>query len=76
MFVNALWNLFFFRTRSLRHAFLIGVGYSAAALGLLLTLWRVDNVAASCFAPYVVYLFYANVWGYRIWRLNRYPPPL
>lgn len=75
MFVNALWNVFFFRTGNFRHAFLVGLAYSAAALVLLLVLWRVDLVAASCFSPYVIYLFYANVWDYRVWQLNR-PVPL
>lgn len=71
MLVNALWNVFFFRTGNLRHAFLVGLVYSATALVLLLALWRVDAVAASCFSPYFIYLFYANVWGYRVWQLNR-----
>ena len=74
MLINALWNVFFFRTRNLRHAFLVGLAYSAAALALLLTLWRVDVAAASCFSPYVIYLFYANAWGYRVWQLNRQSP--
>jgi tryptophan-rich sensory protein len=74
MVVNALWNVFFFRTGDLRHAFLVGLLYSAAALVLLVTLWQVDDVAASCFSPYVIYLFYANVWSYRVWKLNPQSP--
>ncbi len=34
-------------------------------------LLRIDRVAAACLAPYLVYLVYANVWGYAIWKLNR-----
>jgi translocator protein len=71
MFVNALWNYFFFRTRNLLHAYVIGVCYTASALALfLLLLMRVDRTAAWYFLPYILYLVYANIWGYRIWTLN------
>lgn len=72
MFINALWNYFFFRTRNLFHAFLLGLPYSLIALALLVILQRIDAPAALWFSPYLFYLFYANVWGYRTWQLN--PP--
>lgn len=72
MFGNALWNYFFFRTRNLFHAYLLGLPYSATAISLfLLLLLRLDRVAAWCLLPYLLYLFfYANLWGYRTWKLN------
>lgn len=71
MFVNALWNYFFFRTGNLFHAYLLGLPYGAIALSLfLLLLLRVDRMAAWCLLPYILYLFYASIWGYRIWKLN------
>lgn len=73
MFVNALWNYFFFRSRNLRHAFFLGLAYSAVAISLfLLLLLRLDRTAAWIFLPYLLYLFYAALWGYRAWKLN--PP--
>lgn len=73
MFINALWNYFFFRTRNLWHAFVLGIAYNVIALALFsLLLIRVDRVAAWCLSPYLLYLFYANSWGYRTWKLN--PP--
>jgi benzodiazapine receptor len=73
MFINALWNYFFFRTRNLFHAYLLGLPYSAVATSLfLLLLLRLDRVAAWCLLPYLFYLVYANLWGYRTWKLN--PP--
>ena len=72
MFINALWNYFFFRTRNLFHAYLLGFPYGAIAISLLLLLLlRVDRVAAWCLFPYILYLFYGSIWGYRIWKLNR-----
>ena len=71
MFINALWNYFFFRTGNLFHAYLLGLPYGAIALSLfLLLLLRVDRTAAWCLLPYILYLFYANIWGYRLWKLN------
>ncbi len=70
MFINALWNYFFFRSRNLFHAFLLGVPYDVLAVALLVVLSRTDPSAALWFAPYIFYLFYANVWGYRVWKLN------
>ena len=71
MFINALWNYFFFRTGNLFHAFLLGLSYNLIALSLfLLLLLRLDRMAAWCLLPYILYLFYGNIWGYRIWKLN------
>ena len=73
MILNALWNVFFFRTRDLQQAFFLGIAYSAIAVVLLVVLFGREVFAALCFAPYVLYLLYANVWGYRIWQLNGEP---
>jgi tryptophan-rich sensory protein len=70
MFVNALWNYFFFRTRNLFHAYVVGLLYSVLAVVLSGTLLRADPPAAWLFLPYLLYLFYANAFGYRVWRLN------
>ena len=71
MSINAGWNYIFFRARSLRGAFLAGVPYNLIALALMVALLPLDSTAALVFAPYVLYLIYANFWGYRLWRLNR-----
>jgi len=72
MLINAVWNYFFFRTRNLFHAFLIGLPYALIALVLFFLLLRFDRVAAFCFLPYLFYLIYATALGYRLWKLN--PP--
>jgi len=70
MFINALWNLFFFRTRNLFHAFLVGLPYAVLAIILFGVLLASDRVAAWFFFPYVLYLVYASRFGYLIWKLN------
>jgi len=72
MFINALWNYFFFRTRNLFHAFIIGLPYAVLAIILFGILLRLDRVSAWSFLPYVVYLVYASRFGYLVWTLN--PP--
>lgn len=72
MLINALWNYFFFRTRNLFHAFVIGFPYTVIALVLFPLLLRLDRVAAFCLLPYLFYLIYASALGYRLWKLN--PP--
>ena len=73
MFINALWNYFFFRARNLFHAYLLGLPYAGIAVVLfVLLLLELDRIAAWFLLPYLVYLFYGNFWGYRIWKLN--PP--
>jgi len=73
MFINALWNYFFFRTRNLFHAFVIGFPYSVLAVVLFVVLLNLDRSAASTFLPYLVYLLYAAAFGYSIWKLNKPP---
>ena len=75
LFVNALWNLFFFRTQNLFHAFVVGLLYVGLALILLGVLWHVDRSAAWSFLPYTVYLAYASWFGYRVWKFNPSPVP-
>lgn len=71
IFINALWNYFFFRIRNLLLAYLLGFPYGVIALALFILLLRLDSIAAWCLLPYMIYLiFYANIWGYRVWKLN------
>lgn len=71
LLINAAWNYFFFRSRNLLHCFLLSLPYSVIAVALFVLLaWKIDREAAWWILPYLPYLCYANVWGYRTWRLN------
>lgn len=74
MLINAIWNYFFFRTRNLFHAFVIGFPYGLIALVLFLLLLRLDRTSACYLLPYLLYLIYAGTLGYDLWKRN--PPPL
>ena len=69
MGLNALWNVAFFSGNH-QIAFFAIIPYDMAAFSLLITLSRLDRFAAWSFVPYVLYLVYANLWGYGVWRAN------
>ncbi len=71
MFLNALWNYFFFRTRNLFHAFLVGLLYGGLICVLFFALLEVNRIAAWWLLPYVLYLPYATGLGHGIWRMNQ-----
>ena len=71
MLINAYWNVLFFRRRDLRLSFIAGAWYSVLAVALWLLLWQIDVRAMLWLTPYIVYLPYANAFGYAVWRANR-----
>ena len=70
MFINAAWNILFFQTTDFQIIYLAFLPYNLIALALLIILTRLDRIAALSFAPYMIYLLYANIWAYGVWRLN------
>ena len=68
--LNAFWNVLFFRAKNLRATFVFSMCYSVIVIGCWYCLSQFDHLAAFVFGFYVIYLVYANVWGYRVWRLN------
>jgi len=47
------------------------VWYTVLAVMLTALLFASTASPQPALAPYLVYLVYANVWGYAIWKLNR-----
>ncbi len=68
--LNALWNLLFFRAKNLAATFALSLCYSVVVVACWYCLSRFDRFAAAAIGLYGGYLFYANLWGYRVWRLN------
>jgi translocator protein len=71
MTANAGWNYFFFRARSLLASLVVSGIYTIIAVVLFFCLFSIDRIGAWVLLPYVLYLGYANMWGYRLWKLNR-----
>ena len=68
--LNAVWNVLFFRAKNLRATFLFSLSYSIVVITCWYCLLQFDSLATSVLGFYTAYLLYANVWGYRVWRLN------
>ena len=60
----------FFGENDFRLAFFAYIPYDIVAGGLFLALLKLDRFAARSFAPYLLYLAYADVWGYGVWQAN------
>lgn len=71
MLMNALWNYVFFRVRDLFLSFVACLPYGLMAVALLALTLKLDRLATLALLPYILYLGYAGVWGYGLWRLNR-----
>jgi translocator protein len=68
--LNAVWNVLFFRAKNFKASFVFSLIYSLVVIAFWYCLLQFDSLAASVLGLYAVYLVYANVWGYRVWRLN------
>jgi benzodiazapine receptor len=69
--LNPSFNYLLFKLRNLAAAFVVFIPYDLVAVALQVCLFRLDNITGYMFVPYVVYLAFANVWGYQLWRLNQ-----
>lgn len=70
MAVNAFWNFVFFRRQNLFYSFVLSILYSPVAVALFICLYQFDYLAALALTPYLLYLIYALIWSYRLWKLN------
>jgi translocator protein len=68
--LNAVWNLLFFRVKNLAVVFVFSIGYSVVVVACWYCLAQIDATAAAAISLYGLYLIYANVWSYKLWRLN------
>ena len=68
--LNALWSYLFFGLRSPGTAFaeLCVLWLAIAATAWLF--WRISRVAGALLLPYLLWVTFAGVLNYSIWRLN------
>lgn len=70
LFLNLLWSGLFF---GLRSPLLAMVEIDFLWFAILLTLiafWRVDRLAGALFVPYLLWVTFAGVLNFAVWRLN------
>lgn len=69
--LNTLWTPVFFGAKRMGFSVVVMGALVFAVLGMLVTFWRLDGLAALMLVPYVAWLALAaplNIW---IWRNNR-----
>jgi benzodiazapine receptor len=69
--LNMLWSAVFFGMRSPGIAFIELLGLWVAILVTIRLFWRVSPTAGALLVPYVLWVSFAAVLNYSIWRLNR-----
>ncbi len=68
--INALWSYLFFGAHRPDLAFFDIVALWLAILAVMLLFWRVDWRAGALLAPYLIWVGFASVLNFVLWRLN------
>jgi benzodiazapine receptor len=68
--LNLAWSFVFFRARMIAAAFADIVLLLAAVVVSLGLFWRVDRLAGSLLVPYALWVAFATVLNFALWRLN------
>lgn len=67
---NALWSIIFFGFHSPMWAFVEIVFLWAMILSLIVIFYKIDRRAAYLLVPYILWVSFASVLNFSIWRLN------
>ena len=68
--LNVLWSFLFFGAQSPAFAFVCIVALWFAILLTIVLFWRVNHTAALLLVPYILWVSFASVLNFTIWRLN------
>ena len=68
--LNLLWTILFFRLRSPSVGFASIIMLWAAIIATMLVFFRVSTIAGVFFIPYVLWVSFAALLNYEIWRMN------
>jgi tryptophan-rich sensory protein len=68
--LNLAWSLIFFGMRAPGPALLEIIVLLAAIVATALAFWRVDRIAGFMFAPYLLWVSFATLLNFEVWRLN------
>lgn len=69
--VNFFWTLLFFNAQAYGFTFLWLILLWVLVLGMILTFWKVDPLAAKLQIPYLLWLTFAAYLNFGVWLLNR-----
>ena len=70
LILNSLWSIVFFGAHSLLGGLPIIVLLWVAILLCILTFWRISKAASALLIPYILWVSFATVLNFSLWRLN------
>ncbi|WP_182085878.1 TspO/MBR family protein [Aureimonas sp. ME7] len=70
MALNFLWSPLFFSAHAILPALVVIVGLFVAIAAFLARVASSDRIAFWCFVPYAMWVAYATLLNFAIWRLN------
>jgi tryptophan-rich sensory protein len=73
LLLNFLWTVLFFGLRNPFAAFFELIALVIAVLLTTVSFWRISKTAALLMIPYILWITFASILNFRIWRLNRHP---
>ena len=68
--LNSLWSILFFGVRQPGWAFMEIVVLWAAIVVTIVLFWKISRTAAFLLVPYILWVSFAAVLNYSLWRLN------
>jgi len=68
--LNVLWSIVFFGLQSISGGLVVIVLLGIALLATISRFWPISRIAAVCLIPYLLWLSFATVLNFAIWRLN------
>ncbi len=70
LLVNGLWSFVFFKFQSLLGAFIIIIFLLILILLTIILFYKINKVASFLLIPYFIWVSYATILNFSIWRLN------
>jgi tryptophan-rich sensory protein len=68
--LNVLWSFAFFAAQSPLYGLIDVAPQWALVVATLVLFWRLDRIAGLCLAPLALWVGFASVLNFEIWRLN------
>lgn len=70
LFLNAIWSPVFFGLKNLGLAFLIIILMDMSLVIMIKSFYKIDKIASILLIPYLLWISFASLLNYSIWRLN------
>lgn len=70
LFINGIWSFFFFKWQLLFYSFLVISFLWILIIITIILFYKVNKISAFLLIPYLLWVSYASILNYTIWRIN------